>query len=186
MDRTNLPFRRNCEGYLICKDGQIISRDTGKGYLEFPGGGVDENETPEQALAREAYEEAGVILFGNFKKIKVINFIWGKDWAKTEKQKERYNQYKGEEMHFFIGRVKEVDSNTAEWKGRISMRINEAIEAIEKTEGLKEEAILEGEDIRFLYKKSQIIYFIHPNPCPTRSSTVNDKGFFSFAGTLMS
>lgn len=60
MDRSKLPYRKNCEGYLICKDGKVVVRDTGKGYLEFPGGGVDENEKPEEALKREAFAEAGI------------------------------------------------------------------------------------------------------------------------------
>jgi len=52
MDRSKLPYRKNCEGYLVCKDGKVVVRDTGKGYLEFPGGGVDENEKSEETLKR--------------------------------------------------------------------------------------------------------------------------------------
>lgn len=40
MDRDHLPFRKNCEWYLVFGD-EVVVRDTGKGYLEFPGGGVD-------------------------------------------------------------------------------------------------------------------------------------------------
>jgi len=135
MDRYKLPYRKNCEAYLICKDGKIVTRDTGNGYLEFPGGGVDENEKPEEALKREAFEEAGVILEGELKKIKVLYFLWGKDWAKTEKQKQRYKQFKGEEMHFFTGKVKDLvvpkgDPKEIGWIGERTMRIDEAIKKI--------------------------------------------------------
>lgn len=135
MDRNKLPFRKNCEGYLICKDGKIVAKDTGKEYLEFPGGGVDEKETPEEALTREAFEEAGAVLDGPLKEIKVLQFIWGPNWAKTEKQKQRYKQYKGEEMHFFIGKVKKLvapsgDSEETGWLGERTMSILEAINKI--------------------------------------------------------
>jgi len=136
-DRSKLPFRKNCEGYFICKNGKIIAQDTQKGYLEFPGGGVDEKESPKDALIREAYEEAGVVLEGELRKVGQLNFVWGENWAKTEKQKKRYKQYRGDEMHFFIGKVKELvcpkgDSCEAGWKNEVEMKIKEAINLIEK------------------------------------------------------
>ena len=134
MDRTNLPYRKNCEGYFLYKDRVIVKKQ--EGYLEFPGGGVDENEDPEKALLREAYEEAGVIIEGKMKKIGVLHFIWDKEWAKTEKQKQRYNHFKGEEMHFFAGKVKNLvspkgDSHEDGWKGEITIPIAKAIKLIE-------------------------------------------------------
>lgn len=135
MDRTKLPYRKNCEGYLVLNGSEVIARDTGKGYIEFPGGGVDENEMPESTLLREAYEEAGVVISGHLKQINVLRFIWGTDWAKTEKQKIRYQKYKGEEMYFFTGHVKELvkprgDSNESGWTGKRTMFITEAINKI--------------------------------------------------------
>ena len=136
MDRANLPYRKNCEGYFIYEDKIIVKKQ--KGYLEFPGGGVDENENPEKALLREAYEEAGVIIEGKLKKIGILHFIWDKEWAKTEKQKQRYNHFKGEEMHFFTGKVKELaipkgDSYEDGWKGERTMPIAQAISLIESS-----------------------------------------------------
>ena len=144
MDRSKLPYRKNCEGYLVCKDGKVVVRDTGKGYLEFPGGGVDETEKPEEALKREAFEEAGVILGGELKEIKIIRFLWGSDWARTDKQKQRYNHFKGEEMHFFIGKVKELvtpkgDSKETCWTGERTMTTKEAINKINSFRPFSEE-----------------------------------------------
>jgi hypothetical protein len=54
MTRKKLPFRKNCEGYFICKNGKIIAQDTKRGYIEFPGGGgVDEGEDPAKALINQ-------------------------------------------------------------------------------------------------------------------------------------
>src|SRR3989338_9996102 len=102
MDRKNLPFRKNCEGYFINKEGKILARIHEDGYLLFPGGGFDE-EKPEDALIREVYEETGAVVDKKLQYLGCLHFIWGKDWAKSKKQKERYKQYQGEEMHFFFG-----------------------------------------------------------------------------------
>ncbi|MEN7982300.1 MAG: hypothetical protein ABFQ65_02545 [Nanoarchaeota archaeon] len=66
-----------------------------------------------------------------------INFVWGFNWAKSEKQKRRYKEFQGEEMHFFIGRVKELicpkgDSCEAGWENNVEMQIKEVIEIIKK------------------------------------------------------
>ena len=133
--KENLPYRKNCEGYLLDGKGNVIARDTGKGYIEFPGGGVNENETPEQALIREAYEETGVIIEGKLKRLGMLRIKWGKNWAKTKKQKERYKKFKGEEMHFFTGKIEMIDSKLKSrdsWKGENLMTIKNVIKSIER------------------------------------------------------
>lgn len=135
INHLNLPYRKNCEGYLLDGKGNIVARDTGKGYIEFLGGGVNENETPEQALIRESREEIGVIIKGNLKKLGVLHFLWGKNWAKTKKQKERYRKFKGEEMHFFIGEVKRIDISLKKedsWDGNNLIPIKNVIKSIER------------------------------------------------------
>lgn len=134
MNRDSLPFRKNCEGYFLFGN-EIVALNTGKGYIEFPGGGVDEGEEPAEALIREAFEEAGVIIEGELNKIGVLHFIWGPDWAKTEKQRARYLKFKGEEMHLFSGNVKKMvepkgDEHESGWKGKRTMKIKEVIDFI--------------------------------------------------------
>ncbi len=105
--RENLPFRKNCEGYLVFgKD--LVGRNTEYGYIDFPGGGVEDGEDLKEALKREAFEEAGVILEGELKEVGNIKTIWPNDWAKNEKQIKRFEKYQGDDMHFFIGKVKEL------------------------------------------------------------------------------
>lgn len=50
-------------GIVLIQDGKValIERHrAGLDYFVFPGGGVDEGETPEQAAIREAMEELGI------------------------------------------------------------------------------------------------------------------------------
>jgi 8-oxo-dGTP diphosphatase len=54
---------RTRAGIVLIQDNKValIERHrAGLDYFVFPGGGVDEGETPEQAAAREAMEELGI------------------------------------------------------------------------------------------------------------------------------
>ncbi len=143
MKRKNLPYRKNCEGYFLYKNKYIVAKDTRKGYVVFPGGGVDSKENPKEALIRESMEEAGIVCDNIIKKIGVLRFDWGPDWAKTRKQKKRYSKFRGEEMHFFVGTVKgfvkpKGDPSDA-WKGKKYLLITDAIRLIEKTKPFDKE-----------------------------------------------
>jgi 8-oxo-dGTP pyrophosphatase MutT (NUDIX family) len=61
--------RRKSARAIIISDGKLLaflrkrySRKTGEWieYYSIPGGGIDKNESPEQAAERELYEEMGV------------------------------------------------------------------------------------------------------------------------------
>lgn len=63
-------------GIVLIKDNKValIERHrAGLDYFVFPGGGVDEGETPEQAAIREAMEELGVEVAIR-QKVAVIHF----------------------------------------------------------------------------------------------------------------
>lgn len=132
-NRSTLPFRKNTEGYFLDHKGNLLAQHKNN-YLSFPGGGVDEKETPSQAIIREAFEETGAKI-NNLKQIGKLKFIWGKDWAKTEKQRKRYKIFQGEEMHFFTGDILNFENPSILeedfWKGDKLIPINEAIKIIE-------------------------------------------------------
>jgi len=54
---------RNRAGVILIESGKVALIEryrAGSHYFVFPGGGVDEDETPEQAAVREAEEELGL------------------------------------------------------------------------------------------------------------------------------
>ena len=56
---------RNRSGIILIENNQLalIERHrNGLHYFAFPGGGIDEGESPEQAAVREAEEELGVVV----------------------------------------------------------------------------------------------------------------------------
>jgi 8-oxo-dGTP diphosphatase len=73
----NLPYIDVAVGILVNKEGEILlaERPSGKsfaGWWEFPGGKIEQLETPLDALARELEEELGIkikhnstVLLGN-------------------------------------------------------------------------------------------------------------------------
>lgn len=141
MTRSHLPFRKNCEGYFLSNCGRALVRDTGKGYLVFPGGGVDEDEDIKVAVQRETFEETGARV-DNIKKVAVVRFIWDENWAKNDKQKKRYEEFQGEEMHLFVGKIQgfeEVDNPEEDyWQGEKLMEIDDAIELIKNEHPFRE------------------------------------------------
>jgi putative (di)nucleoside polyphosphate hydrolase len=59
MSKSDPSFQKNVAGILRNRDGKILicERASIRGAWQFPQGGVDEGETPEQALVRELWEE---------------------------------------------------------------------------------------------------------------------------------
>ena len=89
---------------------------------------------------RETLEETGAIIKNNIRKIGTLKIIWGKDWAKTEKQKARYDKYQGDEMNFFTGEIKEFKQLKRNSKSKKLMQIEKAIEIIENSKAFSKES----------------------------------------------
>ena len=155
-NRDYLPLRKNCEGYFIDDNHNILARDSGKGHLIFPGGGLDQNESLEEGMLREAYEETGVLIIGKLKKLGVLQIIWGNNWAKTEKQRKRYKKYKGDKMHFFFSKIKKIDDNHSfedAWQGKKLMKLKKAITILESSKPFQKD-VAEYYNLQLKFLKS--------------------------------
>lgn len=157
VSREKLPFRINCEGYFLNSKGEILAKDSSKGFIMFPGGGIDNNENIESAMIRETKEETCFIP-KNLKKLGNIRIVWEKDWAKTEKQKARYEKFQGDEMHFFSGEIdknEKLEKSNEEdtWFGEKFMNIKEVINIIEKSRPF-EQSVKEYREMQLKYLKS--------------------------------
>src|SRR5574344_150844 len=105
-------------------------------------------------MIRETFEETGakvsqLTYLGN------IKIMWGEDWAKTEKQKKRYLEFQGDDMHFFSGVVKEITTNESEedsWNKNKFMELNKVIQKIESK--------ISFEKSTKEYRKAQLNFFL--------------------------
>lgn len=66
---SDLPYRPCVVGVFIDSEGRLLvgERSDYSGYFQFPQGGIDKDETPEQAMRREMCEEIGVTKFSVIK-----------------------------------------------------------------------------------------------------------------------
>ena len=111
-DRSHLPYRLTTDAFLIY-NGKILASDK-KFYIQFPGGGIDPGETPLQAVKREIKEEVGCTVEG-LKDIATIRSDWWESWTENKpKRLERYKQFRGEEIHLFVGYIKSFGKPTSQ------------------------------------------------------------------------
>ena len=136
VNRSNLPYRQNTDIYIYDGKGNVIARDMGS-FIDFPGGGVDSGETPQQAAVREAMEEVGAIV----EKVVLhdtLSYLWPPEFADTPKRKQRYKKFKGSSKSFLSARVKKLVKPTSKegdaWStDKLWMPIDKVIKLIKKT-----------------------------------------------------
>lgn len=133
MSRDTLPFRPTSDCFLIY-NGKLVAQNHGH-YIAFPGGGIDEGETPLAGATREVLEEVGAKLKHDLVYLGEITWVWNPEWPNNEKRKERYQKFQGERVYFFFGIVNSFTKATSdegdEWKGSVSMTIDKAVSIAE-------------------------------------------------------
>jgi 8-oxo-dGTP diphosphatase len=89
-------------GVVLVEDGHVVlieRRRAGLHYFVFPGGGVDEGESPEQAAVREMEEETGLRV-AVCRKLAVVNFgqVSRQHYFLASRIGGQFGQGSGEEM----------------------------------------------------------------------------------------
>ena len=79
-------FVRNSARSVIIKGGAVAMVHSQQyDYYKFPGGGIEENEDPEEALVRETLEEAGLVIIPeSIKEYGYVHRIQKSDRDETE------------------------------------------------------------------------------------------------------
>ena len=80
-------FTRNSARSIIIRDGKIaMLRSEKTGCYEVPGGGIEAGETPEEAMARETLEEAGLIVIpASVREYGCVHRVQKAPWDETER-----------------------------------------------------------------------------------------------------
>jgi ADP-ribose pyrophosphatase YjhB (NUDIX family) len=119
---AKLPYRQRAEVFAYDADrGEIVGKlknsDRKGRFVELPGGGIDEGETPLVAVKREAMEEAGITL-KNIQKVGTCRWKWSKEHKAA--MKEWAQKYAGDDCHIFIATVGSIGEPTSQegdgWK----------------------------------------------------------------------
>jgi len=100
IDINKLPYRNNVSGVIIKDDLYLLVQriDWPDNHWKFPQGGIDKNETEEEALKRELLEEIGTNKFKIIGKSVNINQY---DWDDYSIEKAGF-KWRGQYQKFFF------------------------------------------------------------------------------------
>lgn len=116
LKREEMPYRQSTLGIVTNNDGEfLVVKKSSYSDIEwsFPGGGVEDGESPETAVARELEEE---LLTNNFKIVgkgtQINVYDWPEDVIEVNYNK-RGQYFRGQEMaQFFVlfeGRSEDIN-----------------------------------------------------------------------------
>ena len=101
-NKNGVIFVRPSSRCIVIKNGLVGMVHSKKyNYYKFPGGGIDEGESAEQAVIREALEEAGLVVIPN--KIKPFGYV-----HRVSKSDRAGADYFLQDNFYFLCEVEEV------------------------------------------------------------------------------
>ena len=101
----DLPYRQGAIGIVVNDENEFLIVQMvsyGENQWRFPGGGVEENEKPSEALLREFQEELNTDKFEIVKESKIINKYNWPDFIIVDQIKNKNRFFRGQEQHQFL------------------------------------------------------------------------------------
>jgi putative (di)nucleoside polyphosphate hydrolase len=121
IDRKYLKYRQSTRAIIVNKNNKIliINKQNWKEYeWDFPGGGVDQGESPEVTIIRELNEELGLNKLSILNKSKILDKYEWPDDVIIERRQQKNENYRGQKRTQFLvkfnGSNKDLKINTSE------------------------------------------------------------------------
>jgi 8-oxo-dGTP diphosphatase len=108
---------RKSAGVIISDKKLVVTRSHGKDFFMAPGGKLETNETPEQALVRELHEELGInTVKTNFE---LLGTYYAMAGGQNDKQLEMYVYY----VHSWSGNISaQAEIAEIRWVDSVSVK----------------------------------------------------------------
>ena len=121
LDGKEYPYRKTCFAIIDCGDKFMLVYTEKDRNHSLPGGGIEEGETPLEAIKREVIEEAGCKI-KKAEEIVQVHCYW--NWKNGLKNLERF-------AHIFVVEIEEeMITPLEDWHTRVYVDKKDAINLI--------------------------------------------------------
>jgi 8-oxo-dGTP pyrophosphatase MutT (NUDIX family) len=156
-------IKREAVRGIVIKDDQLLMIKSNKGDVKLPGGGIDENESQEEALRREMKEETGYDVLSMSPLIGVI----------TERKRDKFIPDTFFEMisYYYIIEVSKVSSDIKLTDSEKVLDMRPVWLSIEDAIDQNEKLLKESVDCNsWVVRELKVLHYLHQELDALRSS----------------